>query len=383
MKEEDDFRVRGLGRGGQTEERWWSTFSAETKRRTWAGLDAEGREAAREKLGGTWTGRRWLQANDIPGLVARDKSIIAAAEKKAEAERLRVEKEKEDERLRAELRPRLLEEIRHEWADENQRLRDELRARSSEVDRLRVESRRAADEVANLAKLRSWVGREEELAKQIHDERGEVAALETEKKRILSEIERLKRNAEEAKARLSSDLEAARKQHGRDLDCFDRARRELALRRADRFLWDASPAEMREHFSYIEDLDERTEFTVAALYHRGERETVIAKELHIPSARISAVLQGDGVEDSALESVRHLMGPTPDGYFGGAKNRLDGPELVAKVWELHDGGKSQRDIARSTGARLAAVNEILKAPRPVAATNPPTTEPGATAPSEP
>ena len=383
MKEDDDFFVSWTDRSGHKVEYRWSRLSADNKRRAWDSLDARGRETGRELIGRKLRGRLWLRANDDSGRAARDRSAVEAADKRAQEERLRAEKAKENERLRAELKPRLLEEIRTEWAEEKQRLEDELRARSSEVDRLRAESKRAADEFADLARLRSWVGRGEELAKQILDQRGEVDALEAEKKRILSEIQRLKWDTEEAKTKLSSELEAARKQHAREIDSYDRARQVLALRRADRFLWDATPAEIREHFSYIEDLDERAEFTVATLYHRGERETEIARELHIPSARISAVLQGDGVEDSALESVRRLMGPTPDGYFGEAKSRLDGPELVAKVWELHDGGKSQRDIAKLTGARLAAVNEVLKTPRPVAATNSPTTGPSAAAPSEP
>ena len=356
MKEEDDSLVSWT-EGGQRVRYSWARLSADSRRRVWGLLDARGREDAREKLGGTWTGRKWLRANDTPGLVARDKSVIAAADKRAQEERLRAGKAKEEEQLRAELKPRLLEEIRAEWADEKQRLEDELRARSSEVDRLRAESKRAADEFADLAKLRSWVGRGEELAKQILDQRGQVDALEAEKKRILSEIQRLKWNAEEVKTQLSSELEAARKQHGRELDSYDRARRELALRRADRFLWDAAPVELVEHLSFLVP-DARTDGAIAVLIHRGMAPSDIAKSLRVSRERVMAVLEGDGKRESVLNETREWMGPAPDGYYSGGE--LTGAELVAKVQELRGSGASEREIARVTGAPLSRVRRILR-----------------------
>ena len=343
-------------------------------------LDAGGREDVREKLGGTWTGRRWLRANDIPGLVARDKSIIAAAEKEAEAERLRAEKVKEEEQLRAELKPRLLEEIRTEWTAEREALvgttdrlqgelresQDRLKQEGAETMRLRTEldcahahvTKLEADRSelsAELGKLREKVGTGHELDVQISAKRDEFARLSDHAKKVAAEDEAL----------------------GRELDAF---RRQVALRRTDRFLWDAAPVELVEHLSFLIP-DARTDGAIAVLIHRGMAPSDIAKSLHVSRERVAAVLEGDGKRESVLNETREWMGPAPDGYYSDGK--LTGAELVAKVWELHYGGKSQRETARLTGARLATVNEILKAPRPAAATYPPTTEPGAAAPSEP
>ena len=356
MKEDGDFFVSWT-EGGQRVRYSWARLSADSRRRVWGVLGAEGREAVREKLGGTWTGRRWLRANDIPELVARDKSVIAAADKRAQEERLRAEKAKEDERLRAELKPRLLEEIRHEWSADKELLektidrqaadlrksQDERKQEGAESMRLRVELDRAHAHIAKLeadrselsaelGKLREKVGTGHELDVQISAKRDEFARLSDHAKKVAAEDEAL-------------SIE------------FDAFRRQVALRRTDRFLWDAAPAELVEHLSFLIPAA-RTDGAIAVLIHRGIAPSDIAKSLHVSRERVATVLKGDGNRESVLNETREWMGPAPDGYYSGGE--LTGAELVAKVQELRGGGASEREIARVTGAPLSRVRRILR-----------------------
>lgn len=376
MKEEDDFLVSWTDRSGHTVEYRWSRLSADNKRRAWDSLDARGRETGRELIGRKLRGRLWLRANDDPGRAARDKSAIEAAERKEQERAAR----EEEERRRAAQRAQLLEEIRHEWAADKELLektidrqaadlrksQDERKQEGAESMRLRAEVERAHAHAARLeadrtelntefGRLKEIVGTGQELGAQISAKRAELAKLSNEVERVNNEFDDLS-------------------------DSFDAFRRQVALRRTDRFLWDAAPVELVEHLSFLVPAA-RTDGAIAVLIHRGMPPSEIAKSLRVSRERVMAVLDGDGKRESVLNETREWMGPAPDGYYSDGK--LTGAELVAEVWKLHDGGKSQRETARLTGARLAAVNEILKAPRPVAATNPSTTELGAAAPSEP
>ena len=376
MKEEDDFLVSWTDRSGHTVEYRWSRLSADNKRRAWDSLDARGRETGRELIGRKLRGRIWLRANDDPGRAARDKSAIEAAERKEQERAAR----EEEERRRAAQRAQLLEEIRHEWAADKELLektidrqaadlrksQDERKQEGAESMRLRAELERAHAHAARLeadrtelntefGRLKEIVGTGQELGAQISAKRAELAKLSNEVERVNNEFDDLS-------------------------DSFDAFRRQVALRRTDRFLWDAAPVELVEHLSFLVPAA-RTDGAIAVLIHRGMSPSEIAKSLRVSRERVMAVLDGDGKRESVLNETREWMGPAPDGYYSDGK--LTGAELVAEVWKLHDGGKSQRETARLTGARLAAVNEILKAPRPVAATNSPTTEPSTAAPSEP
>ena len=368
MKEEDDFHVSGTDRGGQKVEYRWSRLSADNKRRAWDWLDARGRETGRELLGRTWRGRLWLRANDDSGRAARDRSAVLAAEKKAETER-----------MRADLKPPLLEEIRHEWSTEKEvlegtvgrlngelrELRDRLTQRDAEASRLRTELERTHAHIERAESHRDSLNTElEALRKQVGD--GQELHVQLAEKR--TEL-----------ARLSDKVEKVNNEHDALWKEFDASRRQIALRRKDRFLWDASPVELVEHMSFLVP-DARTDGAIAVLIHRGMPPAEIAKSLHISKDRVAAVLEGDGRRESVLNETRGWMGPAPDGYYSDGK--LTGAELAIQVWELHDGGKTQREIAKLTGARLATVNEILKAPKPVAAANAPTPEHGTPVPNE-
>ena len=356
MKEDEDFRVSWT-EGGQRVKYSWARLSADSRRRVWGLLDAGGREAAREKLGGTWTGRRWLRANDIPELVARDKSIIAAADKRAQEERLRAEKARQEEQLRDELKPRLLEEIRTEWAAEREalvgtadQLKEELREsqerlkqEGAESTRLRTELDRVHAHVAKLeadrtelntelGRLREKVGTGHELDVQISAKRDELTRLSDHAKKVAAEDEAL-------------SIE------------FDAFRRQVALRRTDRFLWDAAPVEIVEHLSFLIPAA-RTDGAIAVLIHRGMAPSDIAKSLRVSKERVATVLEGDGNRESVLNETREWMGPAPDGYYSDGK--LAGAELVAKVQELRGSGASEREIARVTGAPLSRVRRILR-----------------------
>ncbi len=374
---EDDFQVSETGGTGQTV--WWSKLSDLRKLQAWGWLDARSRETAREVLGRTWRGRSWLRAHDRSGWAARDKSAVESAEKKAEAERLRAERAKEEERLRADLKPRLLEEIRGEWAAEKVGLEGTVGRLNGELRELRGQLQQ---EGAETKRLRTELDRAHAHTAKVESDRNELnTELETLRKKIGTKdginVQLAEKRAE--LARLSDKVEKVNNEHDALWKEFDASRRQFALRRKDRFLWDAAPVELVEHMSFLVP-DARTDGAIAVLIHRGMPPAEIAKSLHVSKERVATVLEGDGENESVLNETREWMGPAPDGYYPDEK--LTGAELVAKVWELHDGGKTQRQIARLTGARLATVNEILKAPKPVAAANAPTSEHGTAAPSE-
>jgi len=124
----------------------------------------------------------------------------------------------------------------------------------------------------------------------------------------------------------------------------------IAMNREDRVLWDASPAEIKTHFAYVEDVERRTDLAIAVLLHRGEPPARVAGAFYVTVGRVEKVLRGDGVKDSDIETVRSMVGPRPD---GGATPH-DGPTPSTPEEPVPKQAKSpqDRDAVRSTAFRM-------------------------------
>lgn len=150
--------------------------------------------------------------------------------------------------------------------------------------------------------------------------RGELRAARSEATTTLkaarSKAERILREARDQADAAHSEVASLRDQATQARSDYDAELEQLALRREDRRLWDASPEETVAHFGYLEDADARTDYAIAVLAVRGEDPREIARLLHVGPARVDSVLRGAGSEDSVLERVRVGLGPRPDGWAG-------------------------------------------------------------------
>ncbi len=150
---------------------------------------------------------------------------------------------------------------------------------------------------------------------------------------------------------------------------------QIATRRQDRILWNLSPAEIKEWFDFLEDLEARTNHAIAVLIVRQEKDKRIAEVMSVPVTRVRGVRAGDGAYGSPLEYVRRQMGAPPDGWSPlidyaidtTARSALPPPRKSSEGQAIRETALRRfeenagvRDVARETGMSVGWASKLRK-----------------------
>ncbi len=180
--------------------------------------------------------------------------------------------------------------------------------------------------------------------------------------------------------RYDSDIEA-KKRELRELaektdkmdEAYEDEQVQIALKREDKVLWKMAPAEVKEWFSFIRDTEARTDYAIAVLIVRQEKDKRIAEVMSVPVSRIRDIRAGDGDFKSRLEEIREQMGAPPDGWspltdfaipttarpaLPSPKPKADASAIRATVFRRFEDGAHVRDVHRETGKSLGWCSKV-------------------------
>lgn len=150
---------------------------------------------------------------------------------------------------------------------------------------------------------------------------------------------------------------------------------QIATRRQDKVLWNLAPAEIKEWFDFLDDLEARTNHAIAVLIVRQEKDKRIAEVMSVPVTRVRDVRAGDGVYGSPLEYVRRQMGAPPDGWSPLIDTAIDttarpalppprksseGQAVRETALRRFEENAGVRDVARETGMSVGWASKLRK-----------------------
>ena len=263
---------------------------------------------------------------------------------------------------RAELAERTREDREEQWTAHRElnATREKLRAAEAEL-----EKRQSELEGLPPAEL---VEKARDEARAIREQAEENA------KEIVREAK------ENALGRYDSDIEA-KKRELRELaekidkmdEAYEDEQKRIATKREDKALWNMAPSEVKEWFSFIRDTEARTDYAIAVLIVRQEKDKRIAEVMSVPVSRIRDIRAGDGDFRSRLEEVREQMGAPPDGGSPlidhaiptAARPGLPAPKprtvdsaIRATAFRRFEDGAHVRDVHRETGKSLGWCSKV-------------------------
>jgi vacuolar-type H+-ATPase subunit H len=215
-------------------------------------------------------------------------------------------------------------------------------------------------------------------AKLVEKARDEARAIREQAEENAKEI--VREAKESALGRYDSDIEA-KKRELRELaekidkmyEAYEDEQKRIATKREDKALWNMAPAEVKEWFSFIRDTEARTDYAIAVLIVRQEKDKRIAEVMSVPVSRVRDVRAGDGDFKSRLEEVREQMGAPPDGWsppidyaiptaarpgLPAPKPKADDSAIRATAFRRFEDGAHVRDVHRETGKSLGWCSKV-------------------------